>query len=67
MSDENFNVGQLSLGPRPTAQPSPKPAASGERPSGLSYGRELAIMAALGEVIAVLLVLVRRRSRVSKK
>ncbi len=67
LSDENFNVGQLSLGPRPTAQPSPRPAASGEGPSGLSYGRELAIMAALGEVIAVLLVLVRRRSRISKK
>src|SRR2546430_11812392 len=67
LSDENFNVGQLSLGPRPTAQPSPTPAAPGEGPSGLSYGRELAIIVALGEVIAVLLVFVRRRSRISKK
>ncbi len=67
LSNENFNVGQLSLGPRPTAQPSPKPAAPGEVPSGLSYGRELAIIVALGEVIAVLLVFVRRRSRISKK
>src|SRR5438034_11125590 len=46
LSYENFIVGQLSLGPWPTAQPSHRPAACVAGPSGLSYGRELPIMSA---------------------
>jgi len=62
--DNNREVGKILLTQSPGSRPSPSPAASGGGPS-FSYGRQLAIVAAIAEAAIVFLVVLRIKRKVS--
>ena len=61
--DISREAGQILLTQTPASPPSPSPAASGSG-QGFSYGRQLAILAAIAEVAAVFLVILFRKRKV---
>jgi hypothetical protein len=64
--DNSREAGKMLLTQSPGSRPNPSPAASGAV-QGFTYGRQLAILAAIGEAAIVFLLVLRSKNKVSTR